>query len=128
MARNNDNKDAVQNILDVFGASVKSRRNELGFTRDQLAERVMISVDMIGRVERGTNGLNFKHIANLAEALNCTIPYLFGGRDFIDNREMKNPTNERDRLLKEIHETLLESSTDSLRTIKSIVQAVNNGK
>ena len=45
-----------------FGRRVRERRQALGLTQAQLAERADLSLDMVGRVERGAHGLAFDRV------------------------------------------------------------------
>lgn len=52
-----------------FGARVRARRTELGWTQEQLAEAVGLHFTYIGSVERGERNVSLKNILRLAAAL-----------------------------------------------------------
>ena len=52
-----------------FGAIVRTLREELGLTQDQLAERAGVSATYIGFIERGDNVPTLTIILQIASAL-----------------------------------------------------------
>ena len=63
----------------AIGERIKSRREELGLTQQQLADRLGYkSKSAINKIELGVNDIAQKRIVDFAKALNTTIEYLFG--------------------------------------------------
>ncbi len=58
-----------QALLDRFGATVKSLREERGFTQEELAERSGMTEKHLGEIERGVTEASITAIAGLAEGL-----------------------------------------------------------
>ncbi len=58
-----------QALLDRFGATVKSLREERGFTQEELAERSGLTEKHLGEIERGVTEASITAIAGLAEGL-----------------------------------------------------------
>ena len=56
-------------VLERFGYAVKLRREELGMTQEDLAEKAGIHRTYLSDVERGTRNLSLVNIERLAEAL-----------------------------------------------------------
>ncbi|GAA3740028.1 helix-turn-helix domain-containing protein [Salinactinospora qingdaonensis] len=54
-----------------IGPTLRSRREQLGWTQEYLAERSGLSTDYIGRIERGTRTASLQTIMRLARALDC---------------------------------------------------------
>jgi transcriptional regulator with XRE-family HTH domain len=69
----------MKNLRTIFGMGVHRRRKDLGMTQAQLADRVELSVDAIGQIERGKIAASFDTIGALAEALDVHPAELFGG-------------------------------------------------
>jgi transcriptional regulator with XRE-family HTH domain len=65
-------------LLITLGTQVRTRRKALGMTQEELAERAGLSVDMIGRVERGQSGLLLEKLSAVAEALQTEAGALLG--------------------------------------------------
>jgi transcriptional regulator with XRE-family HTH domain len=58
-----------QALLDRFGATVKSLREERGFTQEELAERSGMTEKHLGEIERGVTEASITAIAGLARGL-----------------------------------------------------------
>jgi transcriptional regulator with XRE-family HTH domain len=56
-------------VRERFGYAVKLRREELGMTQEDLAEKAGIHRTYLSDVERGTRNLSLVNIERLAEAL-----------------------------------------------------------
>ena len=64
-------------IRERFGTAVKFRREELGLTQEDLAEKARMHRTYLSDVERGTRNLSLVNIERLALALLITLPELF---------------------------------------------------
>ena len=64
-------------IRERFGFAVKDRREELGLTQEDLAERAGIHRTYLSDVERGSRNLSLINIERLAHGLSLTLPELF---------------------------------------------------
>jgi transcriptional regulator with XRE-family HTH domain len=67
----------VSKISVRFGKKVKELRKLLGLTQQELAEKVGISKDYIGLIERGLRSPSLEMIEKIAVALKVTITSLF---------------------------------------------------
>jgi transcriptional regulator with XRE-family HTH domain len=64
-------------ICERFGYAVRSRRDELGLTQEELADRARIHRTYLSDVERGTRNVSLVNIELLAAALGLPIADLF---------------------------------------------------
>ena len=64
-------------IRERFGFAVKVRREELGLTQEDLAERAGIHRTYLSDVERGGRNLSLINIERLADALTLPLSDLF---------------------------------------------------
>jgi transcriptional regulator with XRE-family HTH domain len=64
-------------IQERFGFAVKVRREEMGFTQEDLAEKAGIHRTYLSDVERGARNLSLVNIEKLAAALALPISDLF---------------------------------------------------
>jgi DNA-binding XRE family transcriptional regulator len=64
-------------IRDRFGLAVKRRREELGLTQEDLADRAAIHRTYLSDIERGTRNVSLINVASLAAALRWPISKLF---------------------------------------------------
>lgn len=75
---------------EAFGQRVKSRREELGITQDELAHKIGYkNRSTVSGIEAGTRTVNPEYINALASALETTPSYLMGWarRDLIEDLE-----------------------------------------
>ena len=64
-------------IRERFGFAVKARREALGLTQEDLAEKARIHRTYLSDVERGTRNLSLVNIERLAAALDLSLSDLF---------------------------------------------------
>ena len=64
------------------GNLVRHHREVAGITQAELAERTERSVQLIGRIERGSSAPSFETLAGIALALNVQVRDLFGVNQF----------------------------------------------
>lgn len=64
-----------------IGLKIAYYRKKRGYTQAQLAERVGVSTNYLGLIERGNNGKSYsmETLLSIAEALDVTIADLFSG-------------------------------------------------
>ncbi|MDE6671531.1 MAG: helix-turn-helix domain-containing protein [Ruminococcus sp.] len=60
----------------TFGQKIRNRREELGYTQVELAERVHTTQPYISRLERDNFNPSMKMIVNIAIALDISVDYL----------------------------------------------------
>ena len=94
-------------LQDIFGANVRQHRKAKGWTIEQLADRVGVTQETIGKIERGKAAPLFETAEAIAPAL--------GGRSYsaIRCRSIARK-GERARLLADIHRTLSRMNEDQL--------------
>jgi ribosome-binding protein aMBF1 (putative translation factor) len=68
---------AKPDVRERFGTAVKFRREELGLTQEDLAEKAGIHRTYLSDIERGTRNLSLVNIERVAEALSITLSELF---------------------------------------------------
>ncbi|MBQ9908091.1 MAG: helix-turn-helix transcriptional regulator [Oscillospiraceae bacterium] len=60
----------------LVGQKIKEKRNKLGMTQEQLAERCEISVSYIAHIERGTKSLSLETAVKISNTLGISLDYL----------------------------------------------------
>ena len=70
-------KKAKPDIRERFGHAVKTRREALHLTQEELAHQAGIHRTYLSDVERGSRNLSLVNIERLAEALGLPISELF---------------------------------------------------
>ena len=78
-----------------IGVRVRRRREVLGCTREQIAERANISVQFLFDIEKGKKSMTAMTIVNLAEALSVSIDFLLLGAEKNDERQGLEEKKER---------------------------------
>ncbi|VTT98786.1 xre family transcriptional regulator : Helix-turn-helix domain protein OS=Crinalium epipsammum PCC 9333 GN=Cri9333_1487 PE=4 SV=1: HTH_3 [Gemmataceae bacterium] len=72
---------AAPDVRERFGDAVRTRREELKMTQEDLAEKAGIHRTYLSDVERGTRNLSLVNIEKLAAALSITMSKLFEAVD-----------------------------------------------
>lgn len=67
----------IQDIKERFGYAVRKRRQELGISQEELADRAELHRTYIGDIERGSRNLSLENIEKIAKALDVSISVLF---------------------------------------------------
>ena len=70
-------KRSKSDIRERFGYAVKIRRESLGLTQEDLAEKAGIHRTYLSDVERGARNLSLVNIERLASALSMSMSELF---------------------------------------------------
>ncbi|MCO4090740.1 MAG: helix-turn-helix transcriptional regulator [Sphingorhabdus sp.] len=70
------------------GSLVRHHREVAGFTQAELADRIERSVQLVGRIERGSSAPSFETLAGIASALNVEVRDLFGVNHFAAGQEV----------------------------------------
>jgi transcriptional regulator with XRE-family HTH domain len=70
-------RGAKADVRERFGFAVKSRREELGLTQEDLADRAGIHRTYLSDVERGSRNICLINIARIAAALSLPASELF---------------------------------------------------
>jgi len=74
-------------MYNKLGKRVRERRRELQMSAEDLAEKVNLSKNFIGNIERNESFPRFTTLVALAEALNVNVDYLC--QDYIINPDAK---------------------------------------
>ena len=101
----------------LFGANVRNHRKAKGLTQEALAERVEVSMETIGKIERGAAAPTFATAEKLAAALDVRVTALFG------NQPDSLPEGGRGKLLAHISRSLSGMNDDQLSRIAKMIDA-----
>lgn len=72
-----------------FGQRVKTIRQKRNLSQEQLAEKIEIAVNNMGKIERGESFVTAATLEKLAQALNVKIEDFFRFDSFVSIDEMK---------------------------------------
>lgn len=105
----------------ALGANIRHHRRSKGMTQEALAERVDVSIETIGKIERGAGAPSFDTVERIAAALSLPPLALFGvGEDAA-------PQGERGRLLARINATLSNMNDDQIARAAKMLEAFVGG-
>lgn len=99
-------------LLKEIGERVNTRRKALGYTQEQLAEKINVSVQMISNLELGKKAIRPENIVKLCDNLEISADYLLTGNN-IDNK------------LSRITDKISKLSPDALYTIEQLIDLLN---
>jgi transcriptional regulator with XRE-family HTH domain len=112
-------RDPVTALLATFGARLRQSRKVRGWTQSELADAANLSLDMIGRLERGHTAPSFESIAILAKAVGAPPAALLGGSEIYPKTD-----TDRSKALRAISRYLAKASDADLRRIERVVAAL----
>lgn len=101
----------------IFGSNVRHHRKASGLTQEALAEKANISIEMMGRLERGEASPSFETIESMTKALGLPAIALFGSGTVIA------PEGERGRLLHRVNAALANMNEDDLARVTRMLEA-----
>ena len=61
------------------GARIKIKRKESGYTQEQLAEKLSVTVGYVSQIERGVTKINLDMLARISEVIHTDIAYFVNG-------------------------------------------------
>jgi transcriptional regulator with XRE-family HTH domain len=77
----------VSDLRTQVGNLVRHHREMAGITQAELAGRIDRSVQLIGRIERGSSAPSFETLEAIASALNVDVRDLFGAGEFAAGKD-----------------------------------------
>jgi transcriptional regulator with XRE-family HTH domain len=104
-------------LKQAFGTSVRHHRRAAGMTQERLAELVEVSIETIGKIERGVAAPSFDTVEKIASALDLPAVALFGaGREAL-------PKGERGKLLARIQQSLADMNDEQMARAANMLDA-----
>ena len=101
----------------LFGANVRRYRKAKGLRQMDLAEAASLSLEMIGRTERGLTGASFENIEKLSSILAVDPSVLFGADP------ATTTDDERGRQIQKILIQLSYLNAEELDRIRKMIEA-----
>ena len=84
-----------------IGQRIQIRRKQRGYTQEQLAELMNVSIQMVSNLERGNKAIRIDNLIKLSEILEVSTDYILTGKETADDIEALNTRieqlSERDR-------------------------------
>jgi transcriptional regulator with XRE-family HTH domain len=108
-----------ESLKKLVGARVRDTRKSRGLTQQGLAERVGLSVNMIGYIERGEKFPSAETFQKLAAALKC------GVQDFFKPSLTNHAGNsEREAALKQLEQLLSDTPSTHIKAVNKILSEI----
>lgn len=108
---------SLEDLRKLFGSSLRRCRTARGLTQAGLAEATGLSLEMIGRLERGQTTPSFETLSTITSVLRLPIGALFGAEPTRDD-------SERGRLLGRIDRLLAETPDKELLRVEKVLAAL----
>ena len=71
----------METDLIAIGKRIQSRRKQLGYTQEQLAEMMNVSIQMVSNLERGNKAIRIDNLINLSRILDVSTDYILTGKE-----------------------------------------------
>lgn len=68
-----------------IGKRIQSRRKQKGYTQEQLADMMNVSVQMISNLERGNKAIRIDNLVNLSKILDISTDYILTGKETVED-------------------------------------------
>ena len=104
-------------LQQTFGTNVRNHRKSQGLTQEALAEAVGVSIETIGKIERGVSAPTFATAQLIAKALKLEATVLFG------NAGQTSASGERGKHVGAINQLLAQMNDDELAKSLAMLQA-----
>lgn len=66
--------------LIAIGKRIQNRRKQLGYTQEQLAEMMNVSIQMVSNLERGNKAIRIDNLIHLSQIMNISTDYILTGK------------------------------------------------
>ena len=103
--------------LTSIGKRIQSKRKQQGYTQEQLAEMMNVSIQMISNLERGNKAIRIDNLINLSQILDVSTDYILTGKETTNDiqaltaRIAQLPEKER-KMLEMLVEFCIEENTN----------------
>lgn len=83
-----------------IGQRIRKHREALGYTREQFAEKMEISVRFAADIELGNRGMSIETLIKICEMFSVSADYIIFGKEKVENDDYKE-INEKLALIDE---------------------------
>ena len=97
-------------LLQDIGKRIQQRRKALGYTQEQMAEMMNVSVQMVSNLERGNKAIRIDNLINISRILKVSTDYILTGMNHSQTNSATEQLSQRDQnLIKQITTFCLEN-------------------
>ncbi len=66
--------------LKAIGSRISTRRKQLNYTQEQIAEKMDVSIQMVSNLERGNKAIKIENLLKISSILNVSTDYILTGK------------------------------------------------
>lgn len=106
--------------LNGIGKRIQNRRKQQGYTQEQLAEMMNVSIQMVSNLERGNKAIRIDNLINLSQILDISTDYILTGKattydmDALAARIAQLPVKDRNMVEMLVEYCLTENPTQEI--------------
>ena len=71
----------IEADLTGIGKRIQLRRKQQGYTQEQLAEMMNVSIQMVSNLERGNKAIRIDNLIHLSQILDISTDYILTGKE-----------------------------------------------
>ncbi len=101
----------------TIGNNIVLQRKRLGIGQNELANKLNITVNSMMRIEKGMIAPKMSRLADIAQHLNCSVPYLFHSEEEFTSERAKIIEN----LIKDVSPQGQEAIVDLIATTVKVM-------
>lgn len=94
--------------LKLIGERICSRRKQLRYTQERLAEEMNVSIQMVSNLERGNKAIKIENLIKLSDILGVSTDYILLGRNTVGD-------------VMNVADKLSQLSDDNLRLVEHMI-------
>ena len=99
-------------LIDI-GKRIQQRRKQLGYTQEQIANMMNVSIQMVSNLERGNKSIRIENLVNLCKILQVSTDYILIGKNTdLDNKVLFNKISKLSRKGRQLVELLIDYCLD----------------
>lgn len=100
-------------ILNEIGKRIQQRRKQMGYTQEQIANMMDVSIQMVSNLERGNKSIRIENLVNLCQILQVSTDYILTGRNTeIDNTVLFGKISQLSRKSRQMVELFVDYCLD----------------
>lgn len=73
--------------LCAIGRRIQNRRKQQGYTQEQLADLMNVSIQMVSNLERGNKAIRIENLIRLSQILEVSTDYILTGKQTADDTQ-----------------------------------------
>ena len=89
-------------LLQDIGKRIQLRRKVLGYTQEQMAEMMNVSVQMVSNLERGNKAIRIDNLLSVSRILQVSTDYILTGLEFSAKSAAKELSQRDQNLIEQI--------------------------